>query len=108
MELFEFIRRTPANSLHQMLSFVPRQVVELLDQWRQEIAAGGRPVPDLARLAQQAPAAPVPVRVDAQNTLTGLRGSSVSCPPAGELLHTYLDYFIRSGTLQSPPIPPTG
>lgn len=41
-----------------------------------------------------------------ENTLAGLAGSSVSCPPiTRELFHIYLDYFIQNGFLAAPPQP---
>ncbi len=43
------------------------------------------------------------VRLDCQNTLNGLAGSSVACPPVdSELLNVYFSYFIESGLLPSP------
>lgn len=43
------------------------------------------------------------VRLDSQNTLNGLAGSSVVCPPVdAELLNVYFSYFIDSGLPPSP------
>jgi len=37
---------------------------------------------------------------DCRNTLTGLAGSGITCPPVGPaLLHTYFDYYGRQGFL---------
>jgi len=43
------------------------------------------------------------VRLDCQNTLNGLSGSGVVCPPVdAELLNVYFSYFIKSGLLPPP------
>lgn len=43
------------------------------------------------------------VRLDCQNTLNGLAGSPVVCPPVdAELLNVYFSYFIESGLLPPP------
>ncbi|WP_339383457.1 amino acid adenylation domain-containing protein [Oculatella sp. LEGE 06141] len=40
---------------------------------------------------------------DCQNTLNGLDGTSITCPPVDtQLLSTYLSYFVGSGFLDSP------
>jgi hypothetical protein len=39
---------------------------------------------------------------DSSNTHEGLVGSGVVCPPAEELLETYLSYFVRVGYLPAP------
>jgi thioester reductase-like protein len=42
-------------------------------------------------------------RFDCQNTLDGLAGTRLSCPPIDSaLLNTYFDYFIRCGFLEEP------
>jgi len=41
-------------------------------------------------------------RVDCRNTLEGLAGSDIVCPPAEELLDTYLSNFVRVGYLPNP------
>ena len=39
-----------------------------------------------------------PVRFDCENTLAGLRGSSITCPPVDhDLLNTYFTHFICNG-----------
>jgi thioester reductase-like protein len=44
------------------------------------------------------PADREPVRFECQNTLDGLRGSSIACPPVDDaLLGTYFDHYIRNG-----------
>jgi thioester reductase-like protein len=44
-------------------------------------------------------------RFDCRNTLTGLSGTSIICPPVDTiLLRAYFEYFIRSGFLVPPPI----
>jgi amino acid adenylation domain-containing protein/thioester reductase-like protein len=62
---------------------------------------------DAARRAAQTGRAPAerqpgarrePVRFECQNTLDGLRGSAIACPPIDDaLLGTYFDHFIRNG-----------
>ena len=53
---------------------------------------------------EAAVAAPMEPRYDQSNTLAGLAGSGIACPPVdGRLLGTYLDYFVRTGWLQPPP-----
>lgn len=45
------------------------------------------------------------VKFDCQNTLNGLTGTSITCPPIDEeLLSTYFSYLIHSGVLAPPPI----
>ena len=42
---------------------------------------------------------------DCQNTVSGLAGTSIICPPVdARLLGNYLSYFIRSGFLDAPPV----
>jgi thioester reductase-like protein len=41
-------------------------------------------------------------RADCRNTLEGLAGTDVICPPAAELLETYLSYFVLVGYLMPP------
>lgn len=42
-------------------------------------------------------------QIDCQNTLNGLTGTNIVCPPVDtELLHTYFSYFIRSNFLNAP------
>ena len=47
-----------------------------------------------------------PIRqFDCQNTLTGLAGTSIACPPVdAELFSTYFSYLIQTGFLNSPPL----
>jgi thioester reductase-like protein/amino acid adenylation domain-containing protein len=47
-----------------------------------------------------------PIRqFDCQNTLTGLAGTSITCPPVdAELFSTYFSYLIQTGFLNSPPL----
>jgi thioester reductase-like protein len=41
--------------------------------------------------------------IDCQNTVAGLGGTSIVCPPVNrELLSTYFSYLIRSGFLKAP------
>lgn len=43
---------------------------------------------------------------DCQNTLTGLAGASIVCPPVDtKLLDTYFSYLIQTGFLSPPPLP---
>ena len=43
------------------------------------------------------------VRIDCQNTLKGLAGSTVTCPPVdAALLSAYFKYFVESGFLPAP------
>ncbi|NEP60335.1 MAG: amino acid adenylation domain-containing protein, partial [Symploca sp. SIO2G7] len=45
------------------------------------------------------------VKLDYQNTLNGLTGTSITCPPIDDqLLSTYFSYLIDSGALAPPPI----
>ncbi|HEY9652744.1 MAG TPA: thioester reductase domain-containing protein, partial [Coleofasciculaceae cyanobacterium] len=42
---------------------------------------------------------------DCQNTLTGLLGTSITCPPVdAEVFSTYFSYLIQTGCLNSPPL----
>jgi thioester reductase-like protein len=41
-------------------------------------------------------------RADGRNTCQGLAGSGIVCPPAEELLDSYLSYFVRVGYLPAP------
>ena len=51
---------------------------------------------------QEAPSRPKQLQFDYQNTLTGLEGTSIVCPPAdADLVSTYMSYFIRSGFLDT-------
>jgi thioester reductase-like protein len=44
---------------------------------------------------------------DCQNTLTGLAGTSIVCPPIdAKLLSTYFSYLIQTGFLNPPPLQP--
>jgi thioester reductase-like protein len=46
------------------------------------------------------------IQFDCQNTLTGLTGTSIVCPPVDtKLLHTYFSYLIQTGFLNPPPLP---
>jgi hypothetical protein len=43
------------------------------------------------------------IEFDCQNTLDGLAGSSIACPPIDEqLLHNYVSYLMRSGFIEAP------
>jgi hypothetical protein len=44
-------------------------------------------------------------KLDCQNTLSGLAGTSIFCPPVdAELFSTYFSYLIQTGFLNSPPL----
>jgi hypothetical protein len=44
------------------------------------------------------------LRFDCRNTLAGLTGTGIACPPVGaELLKTYFAHFIQSRYVQPPP-----
>ena len=44
-----------------------------------------------------------PQHFSCENTLAGLEGTSIKCPPVdAALLHTYFSYFIRGGFLKPP------
>jgi hypothetical protein len=48
--------------------------------------------------AKQRAARREPTRIECENTLNSLRGSSIACPPVDDaLLNTYFTYFIRNG-----------
>jgi len=75
------------------------------ERWRKEFCARA-PENELSPLMplfpDSLPALP-PQRFAAWNTLAGLEGSSISCPPVDEaLLHTYLAYFMRRKFLCAP------
>ena len=42
---------------------------------------------------------------DCQNTLAGLAGTSIACPPIdSQVLEAYFSYFMRCGFLDTPPL----
>jgi thioester reductase-like protein len=48
-----------------------------------------------------------PLQLDCQNTLTGLAGTPIICPPVdAELFSTYFSYLIQTGFLNPPPLQP--
>jgi thioester reductase-like protein len=54
------------------------------------------------RSSQKQVSNPAAIEFDCQNTLDGLAGSSIACPPIDEqLLHTYISYLIRSGFVEA-------
>ncbi len=54
------------------------------------------------RSSQKQVSNPAAIEFDCQNTLDGLAGSSIACPPIDEqLLHTYISYLIRSGFIEA-------
>jgi thioester reductase-like protein len=55
------------------------------------------------RSSQKQASNPAAIEFDCQNTIEGLAGSSITCPPIDEpLLHTYISYLIRSGFIEAP------
>jgi thioester reductase-like protein len=82
------------------------------DQWRSQlIHTGDSPenalyplISIFAEEASDAQSKKAPIqKFDSHNTLTGLAGSSIICPPANaELFSTYFSYLIQTGFLNSP------
>lgn len=57
-----------------------------------------------ARSTQSQPDNSATLTFDCQNTLDGLSGTSIHCPPIDtQLLHTYFSYLIQRGILAAPP-----
>lgn len=104
-------------SLHQLIRSIrsfgyPVQQI-LYEQWHTELVkiAGSSPEHPLYPLVSFFPATnsqeqefnSAMLKFDCQNTLDGLAGTSITCPPIdNQLLSTYFSYLIRSGFLESP------
>ncbi len=89
----EVVPRSPDNALLPFLPIlVPPEVLR------------GEQVP-VAEMPPEAPSGPpMEPRYDQSNTLAGLAGSGIACPPLDDrLLGIYLDYFVRTGWLPPPP-----
>jgi len=113
---FHLINPLPLH-LSELVSYIhslgyPLQQV-LYDNWRAELLAIAEHSPNHAIyslvplfpqrvFAAETPNSAVP-QFDCQNTLAGLAGSSIVCPPVDKkLLHTYFSYLIQSGFLDAP------
>lgn len=78
-ELLDIARRSPEHALYPLVPFFP------------------------ARESQEQTSNSEVLKFDCQNTIDGLAGTSIVCPPADdELLRTYFSYLIRSGFLNPP------
>ncbi len=82
------------------------------EQWQAELIkiAGSLPEHPLyplvpffpARNSEENTSNSAVLKFDCQNTLDGLAGTSIVCPPVGDrLLNTYLSYLVRSGYLDA-------
>ncbi|MCC5610103.1 amino acid adenylation domain-containing protein [Nostoc sp. CHAB 5834] len=75
----------PENALYPFLSFLSEKVTEQQ-----------KTVPETYFQSQA-------LALDCQNTLNGLAGTNISCPPVNnKLLKTYFSYFISNGFLEPP------
>ena len=87
-EVMRLVQKTPENALYPFLTFLSEKIEQ------QQMT-----VPEIYFQAKSS------LRFDCQNTLDGLAGTAISCPPVDDkLLTTYFSYFIRTGFLEPPQI----
>ena len=94
LKVAELAPQSPDNALLPFLPIlVPPQLLDMARMGELEVPAAST-------------SAPSPVDepcYDQSNTLAGLAGTGLACPPVDEtLLRTYLDHFVRSGWLPPP------
>ncbi|HEX2178135.1 MAG TPA: thioester reductase domain-containing protein, partial [Actinomycetota bacterium] len=91
VQLYDHIKDNPNHPLHELLPFIPAEVHELLSRWRSMDEEPDAPA-DGAE-----PRRRPETLVSMENTLSGVAGIGLRCPPVSELLDTYVGYYIRSG-----------
>ncbi len=115
-QAFHFLNpiTAPANDLITWIASFGYPVQQVsYEDWYEEISLIAETQPDQNVMSPFVPTFPkkreastyeIPnVIYDTRNTLTALKGTSISYPPVSEpLLHTYLAYLIKSGYLPHP------
>jgi thioester reductase-like protein len=82
-KLLNLVEGSQDNALYPLVAFLPEE------------QAASPEVPSQSRM----------LRYDCRNTLAGLAGTSITCPPIdAALLSTYFAYLVRSGFLDAPPM----